>query len=222
MEAKHLPLRRTITLFFVLVLVLGLTGSGRAAPQQALSFIVQGQSSAAAAQLVEQYGGTVTSRLNLINGVGATLTAASRAALQSDPRITAISANAGVEKAGDVPPTDYPDVTAAVQTWEAGVNGTGVTVAVVDTGLGWHPALFKGIDGRAANRIVGWKDFVDNSATPKDPNGHGTHIAGIIANSQQGPDLEWNGMAPGVDLVGVRVLNEEGHGTYEQVIQGVQ
>jgi subtilisin family serine protease len=65
-------------------------------------------------------------------------------------------------------------------------------------------------------------DFVDGFRKPKDPNGHGTHIAGIIANSQKGEDREFNGVAPGVNLVGVRVLDETGAGTYEKVIQGLQ
>ncbi|MBS1250073.1 MAG: Serine protease AprX [Chloroflexi bacterium] len=69
---------------------------------------------------------------------------------------------------------------------------------------------------------MGWADFVDGKKSPKDPNGHGTHIAGIIANSQVGEDGEWNGMAPGANIVSVRVLNKEGFGTYEQVIQGIQ
>jgi serine protease AprX len=71
-------------------------------------------------------------------------------------------------------------------------------------------------------RIVAWKDFIEKSKKPRDPNGHGSHVAGIIANSEKGADGEWNGMAPGVDLVGVRVLNEQGAGTYETVISGLQ
>jgi serine protease AprX len=47
-------------------------------------------------------------------------------------------------------------------------------------------------------------------------------VAGIIANSQVGSDGEWDGVAPGVMLVGVRVLDEDGYGTYERVIQGIQ
>jgi subtilisin family serine protease len=78
------------------------------------------------------------------------------------------------------------------------------------------------VDGRVKDRILGWVDFVEGSRVPEDPNGHGSHVAGIIANSQVGPDGEWNGVAPGVQLVGVRVLDEKGEGNYEQVIQGIQ
>ena len=63
---------------------------------------------------------------------------------------------------------------------------------------------------------------MDASDHPIDPNGHGTHIAGVIANSDIGEDGEWNGVAPGVNLVGVRVADANGEATYEHVIQGIQ
>ena len=44
----------------------------------------------------------------------------------------------------------------------------------------------------------------------------------MIANSQIGADGEWNGVAPGVDLVGIRVADKDGYATYENVIQGIQ
>lgn len=224
MKATSIHHRRFINGIIALLLLLGLVGSGQPAGATSLaqSFIVQGQSTAAAARLVEHYGGKVTSRLDIVNGVGATLTEATAAALRAEPSIAAVTANSIVAKAGGVPATDYPDVTGATLCWDEGANGSGLTVAVVDTGLSRHPGLNKSTDGKNGDRIVAWVDFVDGANHPQDPNGHGTHIAGIIANTQVGPDDEWNGMAPGVNLAGVRVLNDEGYGTYEQVIQGIQ
>ncbi|NIR62525.1 MAG: S8 family serine peptidase, partial [candidate division Zixibacteria bacterium] len=72
------------------------------------------------------------------------------------------------------------------------------------------------------DRILAFADFVSNNPLAEDENGHGTHVAAIIANSQHGLDEEWNGVAPGVDLVGVRVLDETGTGSYVKVIQGIQ
>jgi serine protease AprX len=191
------------------------------------SFIVQGTHTQAVAALVENYGGKVTSRLDLIQGVGANLPAGVVDHLVAEPGITAVTRNGSVQLAdvgngARVPETDYPDVVGADVAWQGGAVGSGVSVAVVDTGLARHPGLSNSINGKNKNRIIGWADFVDPSRAPRDPNGHGTHIAGIIANSQMGPDGEWNGVAPGVNLVGVRVLDEQGFGTYEQVIQGIQ
>lgn len=128
----------------------------------------------------------------------------------------------GINSGVTIPATDYPDVIGADLAWQAGVNGSGVTVAVLDTGFGIHPSIFLNVNGGLRNRVLAWKDFVQRKLLPLDPNGHGTHVAGVIADSLTGADGEWNGVAPGVSLVGVRVLDEQGHGNYEKVIQGLQ
>jgi serine protease AprX len=218
----------SITLIILLVIsFLAVLGSVRANPAQvAASYIVQGLDSDQVTQAVEACGGTITSRLDIIDGVGALLTSQMVEVLRADPDIRSIIPNGSVKTSGNggnnVPASDYPNAVGADVVWSQGDIGNGVTVAVVDTGIAWHQGLFKGADGKGAGRIVAWKDFVDNYSSPHDPNGHGTHVAGIIANSQIGADGEWDGMAPGVNLVGVRVLNEQGFGTYETVIQGVQ
>jgi serine protease AprX len=180
------------------------------------------------AELVTANGGEVTSELKVINSLGAQLPLRAVARLRAEPEIFAISSNASVEmtdkgKSSDpTPASDYPDLVGADLVWEAGVTGEGVTVAVVDTGLSNHPGLLNKVNGVPLNRIAGWVDFVEDSKAPRDPHGHGTHIAGIIANAQDGPDGEWNGVAPGVRLVGVRVLDEFGYSDYENVILGIQ
>ena len=191
------------------------------------SFIVQGSKLDGLEEMVARYGGSISSQLPIIDAVGAWLPKGAADRLLKEPVIKAIIPNATVKLAdrGDrsyFPATDYPDVVGADVVWQAGLAGQGVTVAVVDTGLSRHPGLLMDMHGRAQNRIAGWVDFVDGSRNLRDPHGHGTHIAGIIANSQFGSDAEWNGVAPGVRLVGVRVLDAQGYGTYERVIQGIQ
>lgn len=117
--------------------------------------------------------------------------------------------------------TDYPDVVGADLVWQQGVTGKGITVAVLDTGIAELPGLTKDANNKS-KRIVAWVDYVESSRKPVDPNGHGTHVAGIIANSEIGADGDWNGIAPNVKLAGVRVLNSTGYGTYKSVIQGLQ
>jgi len=91
--------------------------------------------------------------------------------------------------------------------WKLGVNGSGVKVAVVDTGIAQHPDL--------AGKIVAWKDFVNGRTEPYDDNGHGTHVAGIIAGN-------YTGVAPGVKLIGVKVLDSSGSGSISTIIDGFQ
>jgi len=231
MHRSRLFLRVFITIIIASLLLGGLSITPAANAVAARSVIVQSDTAEAAAQLVERFGGEVTSTLSIINGVGALLTPDAAAALDAMDGVR-VTANAPaqltkhsfepVAKNGKGVETDYPDVTGADLVWNEGVTGQGVTVAVVDTGIANHPDLKKKSQGNGNSPVIGWVDFVDGKKNPTDPNGHGTHIAGIIANATVGADGEYLGMAPGVDLVGVRVLDETGAGYYEDVIQGIQ
>jgi subtilisin family serine protease len=99
-----------------------------------------------------------------------------------------------------------------------GFTGAGQTVAVIDSGIAYdHYALGGGFG--ANYRVVGGWDFTEeNDANPYDdgPSGsHGTHVAGIIgATANSSGDV---GVAPGVDLVGLRVFNDQGAGYFSWV-----
>jgi serine protease AprX len=229
----NMTLRRTVSLSILLLLLAALLGApghvpaAMGAEAQSRSYLVQGPDLDQVIHLVELYGGRVTSHLEIVNGVGALLTPQAAALLEKEAGISAVTVNATVQatakkRGKSIPETDYVDVVGADLTWPSGPTGSGITVAVVDTGLSPLPGLTQGLERKMRDRIVGWKDFVDGKHKPVDPNGHGTHVAGIILNTDIGEDGEWNGMAPGAYLVGVRVLNEQGFGTYEQVIQGIQ
>lgn len=102
-----------------------------------------------------------------------------------------------------------------VQT-EYGFSGAGQTVAVIDSGLAYdHYALGGGLG--SGYRVVGGWDFTEeNDSDPYDdgPSGsHGTHVGGIIGGS----DPTHTGVAPDVDLVGLRVFNDEGEGWFSWV-----
>ncbi|SEE54605.1 S8 family peptidase [Streptomyces sp. Ag109_O5-10] len=88
-----------------------------------------------------------------------------------------------------------------------GSAGAGVTVYVIDTGVRITHTDF---GGRAS---YGW-DFVGNDGSAGDGNGHGTHVAGIIAGAGYG-------VAKKARVVSVRVLDDTGAGTTAQVIAGV-
>lgn len=93
--------------------------------------------------------------------------------------------------------------------WE----GTGVTVAVVDTGVdATHPDL-------AGAVLPGFDAFDASGDGRRDPNGHGTHVAGIIAAARNGSGVE--GLAPGVRILPVRVLDASGYGEESDVARGV-
>ncbi len=92
------------------------------------------------------------------------------------------------------------------------VTGSGVTIAIIDTGVDLtHPDL-------KANLVAGY-DFVDSDGTPQDGNGHGTNVAGIAAAALNGVGV--SGVAPAAKILPVRVLDNDGRGSTSGVAAGV-
>ena len=93
-----------------------------------------------------------------------------------------------------------------------GVDGSGVGVAIVDSGVtSWH-------DDLGSDRVVQFVDFVGSQPVAYDDYGHGTHVAGIIAGSGYDSDGARRGIAPGATLVVLKVLDGEGNGYISNVI----
>jgi len=96
-----------------------------------------------------------------------------------------------------------------------GFTGRGQTVAVIDSGIAYNHFALGG--GYGANyRVVGGWDFTENEWNPFDDDpsgGHGTHVSGIIGSSSS----THSGVAPGVDLVGLRVFDDAGAGYFSWV-----
>ena len=94
------------------------------------------------------------------------------------------------------------------------VNGSGIRVAVLDSGIAPHPAL--------AGKVVKNISFVTGDPSTDDAYGHGTHVAGIIAGAPTSITSLYNGgIAPGAQLVNVRVLGDDGVGNTSDVIAGI-
>jgi serine protease AprX len=102
-------------------------------------------------------------------------------------------------------------------------SGDGVTVAVLDSGVATNTDL-------ADSRIVGWKDFVNDRPVPYDDAGHGTYVAGLIAGDGTASlplendgyaTVQFRGVAPAADIVGIKVLDEVGQGRTSTVIAGI-
>jgi serine protease len=101
-------------------------------------------------------------------------------------------------------------------------GGQGVTVAVVDTGIAYADrGRFKRSPDFSKFRFVKGHDFVGDDGYPNDDNGHGTHVAGTIAEGT-GNSVGLTGLAYGVKLMPVKVLDRDGEGDSQRIAQGIR
>ena len=113
---------------------------------------------------------------------------------------------------------------------ETGYDGSGTTVAIIDTGLdGNHTSLDDQDDDPTTDdpKILGFYDAVNSpddtsgNIFPYDDQGHGSHCGGTTAGTGA-PTYEHPGMAPQAHLVGVKVLDAGGSGSFAGVMAGMQ
>ncbi len=91
------------------------------------------------------------------------------------------------------------------------LTGKGIGVCILDTGIFQHVDFDR--------RIKAFADFVGYKSRPYDENGHGTHVAGILAGSGKGCKGRYRGVAPECDLIAEKVLDQYGNGRKEVILQ---
>ena len=103
--------------------------------------------------------------------------------------------------------------------WEEGFQGSGINIAILDTGVDdGHPAF-------AGDYVAGYDGFLDTDTNPDDDQTgvwHGTHCAGIALNHGEVGDQTFMGTAPDARLLDVKVLDAAGNGTFTSVMRGLQ
>jgi subtilisin family serine protease len=96
-----------------------------------------------------------------------------------------------------------------------GFDGTGIGIAIVDSGVAnWH-------DDLGSRRVVRFADFVNFQPSAYDDYGHGTHVAGIIAGNGHDSEGRRRGIAPGATLLVEKVLDATGQGYISNVIAAI-
>src|SRR5690349_7454160 len=96
-------------------------------------------------------------------------------------------------------------------------TGTGVTIAIVDTGINTDHQDLKTAGG--SSRVVLGPNFSNPAKNSKDDNGHGTHCAGISGASDNSIGVV--GVAPNCSLIAVKVLDKQGNGWISNIIAGI-
>ena len=215
--------KRISSLALAVFLLLSISGVAGAAPRSASAAgAIPGQyivvfndtlsnPGDAASDMARQHGlGLLYKYSYAIKGFAATIPAARLEAVKSDPRVQFVSENREVSIGAQTLPTGVDRIDAE-QTATHTNKGTGVNVAVIDTGIDLtHPDLQANIAG-GKNCSTG-KSYADG-------NGHGSHVAGTIAAVNN--TIGVVGVAPEARLWAVRVLNNVGSGTWASVICGI-
>ncbi len=166
-------------------------------------------------RLAERHGLRI--RRWLSSGAVLIASKASLEALAQDGEVESLSGNAVVRSHMAVTTA----MTGAQSVWAGAVaslgaaDGRGIGVAVIDSGIGDHPAL--------ANRVIVSVDFTDRRGSGQDVYGHGTHVAGIIAarGYKNGVDGADSGMAPAAHLINLKVLGDGGSGEAADVVEAI-
>ena len=162
----------------------------------------------AVTQLIQLLGGVLGRPLPLINGRAATVPNVSLTVLANSPAVQHIALDrlivGAMERTGRT-------VLATDVRQEFGLDGSGIGVAVIDSGISaWHDDLMDA--GNTSQRVDRFVNFTGGSATPSDEYGHGTHVAGIIAGNGFDSGGARSGIAPAARLVVLKVLDGSGRG----------
>jgi serine protease AprX len=195
-------------------------------------------------RVVSALGGTVDRQLSIIGGFSATVPADGLGVLRTTPGVDSVTENAAVHlnntdpaQVQDATGSMYRithDVTGATAMWEKGIYGSGIDVAVIDSGV-------VPVDGlRTPGKVVNGPDLsfeaqvCENGTCTASPTqhldtyGHGTHMAGIIAGRDDNASAEtymnpdtFIGMAPGARVVSVKVADATGVTDVSQVIAAI-
>src|ERR1700757_5111642 len=222
-------MKKTVISFVSVLLLFGSIAWGN---DHKLSPELKGRHSADAVDVIVQYkivpgqkhrdrisahGGSVEQHFHAVNGLLVTLPASELKSLSNDPDVAYISP--------DRPITRQMNNAAvgvlANYAWSLGLDGTGIGVAVIDSGVHGVDDLK---DAQGHNRIVYNFDSLGGGAD--DQYGHGTHVAGIIGGSGKDSicsncDVTIRGIAPNVTLINFHALGQTGQGTDSSVINAI-
>jgi len=165
-------------------------------------------------QLIQKYSGKFKHEFKRFNVATAEMTTQSIENLKKDSNIDYVEED-NLLKASATSSTSLTnwgvnDIN-AMNSWQSGLKGSGIKIAVVDTGAGPHSDL----------KIAGGANVIAGSSTTSysDDNGHGTHVAGIIVG--QGVNGGVKGVAPDSSLYAVKALDSTGNGYTSDIISGI-
>ena len=215
-----------IKIFFILVIVLGFyflsSDAGLSEhPRKIVVFKKWFDKEADQDTLLKKHGAVKIKHLKLINGMAVHLPAKEEKALRKKDEILRIDDDVVIHatgKKGEKKPKNPQELTWGIDrieadlAWEEENTGSGINVAILDTGIDLeHPDLMDNIKGNI--------NMIKPSKNGNDKNGHGTHVAGIIAAVDN--KIGVIGTGPEISLYAVKVLDNQGRGWLTDLIDGL-
>lgn len=180
-------------------------------PGQQVDVLVHIEHGASGKALARKVGATFKKQWTVAPAVLLSLPAARANTLAADPQVRRITPDATVRPAG-VAVSSVPRFAEQLQAptvWSAGYTGAGIGVAILDSGIAPHADL-PGVIAVSAGSLP---DGIDRT-------GHGTHVAGIVgARSHR---TSFSGVAPGSQLISVKVLDDTGAGRVSDLLSGLE
>jgi minor extracellular protease Epr len=165
-------------------------------------------------QIVSKYNGKFRRQFKNVDAAVADITAQNLAKIKSDPNVAYVEEDHVVKVAATSTSTQtnwgVTDI-GAPDSWQSGLTGKGIKVAVIDTGVATHSDL----------AVAGGTNVISGAGTTSyaDDNGHGTHVVGIIG--AKGIDGGVEGVAPDASIYAVKALDSTGSGYTSDIISGI-
>jgi subtilisin family serine protease len=207
--------RLGIIVSIILALLLLLNGTvALAAPVEKVDVIIGFDRTPGSAEqdLVRSFGGDIKFSYHIVPAIAASIPQSAITGLSRNPRVTIIQPDVEIHAVEDTVPWGVARI-GALAVHDSGNTGAGVKIAIIDSGIDYtHPDL--------ASLYKGGYDFVNGDNDPMDDHGHGTHVAGTIAAVNDGEGVV--GVAPGVELYALKVLDSSGSGSFANVIAALE
>ncbi|HHD56614.1 MAG TPA: hypothetical protein ENK89_02910, partial [Desulfobulbaceae bacterium] len=159
----------------------------------------------------------------IVNGLAATVPVAAIQQIASQPGVARVALDGKIR----LPKTSTTtaaaniawniDLTLAPQLWQQGYDGSGIVIAIVDTGVDME---HQDLQARWRGGNNSWYDPNGEHPTPYDPDGHGTGVAGILVGGDASGSAI--GMAPGARWIAVKIFDDAGNASYSDIHLGFQ
>ncbi|OXT15145.1 hypothetical protein B9K06_22830 [Bacillus sp. OG2] len=166
---------------------------------------------------IKEESSEIVHEFKSIPAISASLTDKDILQLKKDPDVISIEKDVTLRITGEVTKEipfeesqwGFQTVNPYAASFAEGIDGTGVKIAVVDSGIAPHAEL----------TIAGGISTVDYTSSYTDDNGHGTHVAGIIGAKRNGAGMV--GVAPGSLIYAVKTINASGEGNLQDLLEGL-